>query len=205
MIPRASANINVGAAFSIDIGVGGFGELAREMRNLYKEAQRQGFRPQGDWNFSLNYFQTLPPRLRNSLANANKAVAVMFYHDVQGAWETQSQASSWQPLDADYLASKIRGRLDRRILIATGEALESLAWTGTDLSLEVGVTAVSEDGFAYMLAQEFGSLDGTLPARPLFGPVFDQNMERYLDVYTQATVTALNGKVYRDYARGVLA
>lgn len=205
MIPRAQGAINLGVAFNVDIGVGDFGKLAKELRSIYDEAKRQGFRLDGDWNFALNYFKTLPPRLRNSIANANKAIAVMFYHDVQGAWETQSQASSWQPLNADYLASKIRDGLDRRLLIATQKALESLSWAGSALSLEVGVTAVSEDGFAYMLAQEFGSLDGALPARPLFGPVFDQNMERYLDVFTQAVVVALEGKVYRDYAKGVLA
>ena len=159
----------------------------------------------GDWRGVIRGFQTINSRMQTSLENANRVAAIMYFHDVQGAWETQEFASTWQPLNPDYLAEKIALQLDRRTLIRTGEALESLGVEiEGNLDIIVGVTVESEDGEAYMVTQEFGSTDGRIPPRPLFFPVLEAQQMRYIRVFVDAIETAMNGGIYTNYANGVI-
>jgi hypothetical protein len=73
------------------------------------------------------------------------------------------------------------------------------------LNLEIGVTAVSDKGIPYMVVQEFGSNDGRIPARPLFGPIFELNLPRYVRVYGEAIEKVLLGQVYPELGGAVTA
>jgi hypothetical protein len=206
-VPLAVGEINLGIAFQVTINTPAlFAAIGKQLEQLKRNVVSQGLIPDGQWDEAIKYFKTFDVRLDVSLNRANRAVAVMSYHDIQGAWNTQSLAAGWLPLTAEYLASKIAIGLDRRTLIATRDALESLGYQhGAGLEVRVGVTAQSEQGEAYMLVQEFGSQDGRVPARALVGPVLDENLNRYARVYADAIEYVLRGDTYPDFTRGVLA
>jgi hypothetical protein len=152
----------------------------------------------------VTYFRTMPERMKISLERAHRVVAVMNYHDVQGAWQTQSEAGNWADLNAQYLAWKIAEGLDRRTLIQTGDALASLGVEiESGLNLIVGVTA-EDGGEAYMVTHEFGSNDGRIPPRPLFTPTLQANLDRYARVFIEAIQAAIDGRVYQNYAAGAI-
>jgi hypothetical protein len=205
MIP-AVVGVNLGTRFVVTVGnLQPLQQIGLQLRNLYSTWSRAGAQMLGDWRGVIRSFQTINSRMQTSLQNANKVVAVMYFHDVQGAWQSQEFASTWQPLNPDYLAQKIAEQLDRRTLIRTGEALESLGVEiEGDLDIVVGVTVESDDGEPYMVTQEFGSSDGRIPARPLFFPVLEAQQMRYIRVFVEAIETALNGGTYTNYANGVI-
>jgi hypothetical protein len=199
MIRQATGEINLGVTFTVTIsGLDEFSRIASALRKLKLECTKAGLSLSGDWQKAQQCFATMPRRMQQSLSNACGAVAAMYEADVHGAWNTQSLNPTWQPLTPEYLAKKIREGLDSRTLIATGKALESLGYKRLGAtSIEVGVTAQSEEGEPYMLVQEFGSSDGRVPARPLFKPVLDANTTRYIRVIVEAVNTALKGGVYK--------
>jgi hypothetical protein len=204
-VPQAQGQINLGTAFEVTVSLGNMRDLARVVRETRDALLRVGVKLSGDWNALIKNLDSFQNRLNVSLDRANRAVATMYFHDVQGAWETSSLAGQWLPLDPSYLAGKIAKSLDRRTLIATRKALESLGFAGTALNLEIGVTAVSDEGIPYMVVQEFGSNDGRIPARPLFGPIFELNLPRYVRVYGEAIEKVLLGQVYPELGGAVTA
>ncbi|NJK43710.1 MAG: hypothetical protein HC933_05005 [Pleurocapsa sp. SU_196_0] len=207
-VPAANGEINLGSSFSVSVtGAKGFDDIARELGRTFNEAQKAGFELEGNWRGAIAFFATMRPRLDLSVARANRTVAVMYHADVQSAWEAQSLAGTWTPLNAKYAAEKISDGLGSRTLIATRAALESLGYTfSDDLSISIGVTVTSEGSDEpYMLVQEFGSNDGSVPARALFGPILDQNLSRYVRVYEEAVEKALEGGVYPDFTQGAFA
>jgi hypothetical protein len=203
-VPQAQGQINLGTAFEVTATAGNIRDLAKIVRETRDLLLMMGAKLSSDWNALIKNLDSFQNRLNVSLERANRAVATMYFHDVQGAWETSSLAGQWQPLNAAYLAGKIAKSLDRRTLIASRKALESLGFDGTALNLEIGVTAVSDKtNTPYMQVQEFGSSDGRIPARPLFGPVFELNLPRYVRVYGEAIEKVLLGQVYPELAGAV--
>ena len=205
MIP-AVTGVNLGTRFKVTVGnLQPSQQIGFQLRNLYTTWSRAGAQMLGDWRGVIRSFQTINSRMQTSLENANKVVAVMYFHDVQGAWQTQEFASTWQPLNPEYLAEKIALQLDRRTLIRTGEALDSLGVEiEGNLDIVVGVTVEDANGEAYMVAQEFGSTDGRIPPRPLFFPVLEAQQMRYIRVFVEAIEIAMNGGTYTNYANGVI-
>jgi hypothetical protein len=197
-VQKASGTINLGTTFSIEVlGLDGYVKIARGLKALRDSSLKAGLTLTGDWNAGIQYFQTMLPRMNKSLSRALDVVATMYEADVFGAWTTQSLSGNWQLLNADYLAGKIAKGLDRRTLIATEDALKSLGYARVnDLEIQIGVTAESDHGEPYMLVQEFGSRDGRIPARPLFKPVLEANVSRYVQVISDAVNVALQGGVY---------
>lgn len=205
MIARVNQPVNLGLTLQISwTGAASFIAIGNGLRVYKNAAKKAGYRVQGDWDAAILYFMTFPKRMDTSLERAHRQIAVMYAEDLRGAWNTQSLKAKWKPLNAQYLKKKIAKRLDRRTLIASQAALKSIGVRFLQaLELEVGVTAV-KDGEPYMMVQEFGSRDGRIPARPLAGPVFYSNLNRYLKVVTDAVNTVLNGKEYPDYAAGAI-
>ncbi len=212
MVVPAISGVNLGTQFIVTVGnLDGLQQIGVQLQRIYDAWRNTGatlFNAPGSlsWQETIHAFKTVKTRMAQSLANANRVVAVMYYHDVQGAWETQEFSSIWQPLDPDYLAQKVVDRLDTRTLIATGEALASLGVQVNDaFDLIIGVTVVNDDGEPYMMVQEFGSVDGTIPARPLFMPVLEAQRHRYVQVFVDAIEKTLNGGIYQNFAAGVIA
>jgi hypothetical protein len=207
MIPKTQNPVNLGLTLQVKWSGGAdFLAVAHSLMVFGNTAAANGFQVPGDWQPAINYFSSFPKRMDVSLERAHRQIAVMFAEDLRGAWNTQSLIASWTPLDPAYLADKIKKKLDRRTLIRTQEALKSIGVRFlANLELEVGVTAVADDGTPYMLVQEFGSRDGTIPARPLAGQVFYQNESRYVDVIVNAVNIVLNGGTYPDHAAGAIA
>jgi hypothetical protein len=197
-VQKATGTINLGTTFTIEVtGLDSYVKIARGLKALRDSSLKAGLTLTGDWNAGIQYFATMLPHMNKSLSRALDVVATMYEADVFGAWTTQSLDGTWQPLNADYLADKIAKGLDRRTLIATEDALKSLGYARVnDLQIQIGVTAASDDGEPYMLVQEFGSRDGRIPARPLFKPVLDANVTRYVQVISDAVNTALKGRIY---------
>lgn len=204
-VPHVTGTINLGTAFEVTVTAGNIRVLAKAVRDARDALLLLGVKLSKNWNDLIRDLDSLPNRLRVSLDRANRAVGTMYYHDVQGAWETSSLAGQWQPLNPAYLASKIRDGLDKRTLIAAQEALKSLGvQVNAGLSLEIGVTALSDKGAPYMLVQEFGSSDGTISARPIFGLVFELNLSRYVQVFVDAIQKVFEGQIYPELLGAVI-
>jgi hypothetical protein len=207
MMVQSVSGVNLGSRIKVSVGnLDQFEIIGRGLQQVYNSWRSAGAWFSGDWVSVIRVFRTMKSRMGQSLENANRVVAVMYFHDVQGAWETQEFASTWQPLNPDYLAQKIADQLDRRTLIRTGDALASLGVElEDDLSLVVGVTVEDDQGEAYMVTQEFGSSDGRIPARPLFFPVLENQQNRYIRVFLDAIEKTLTGGVYTNFAAGVIS
>lgn len=189
---------NIGTDFTVTIyGFDIFGKIAREFRKLKTNALKAGMVLEGDWDGLLKFLDGMDGRLKDALAIAGRVATAFYFEDVRGVWETQQ--FDWDKLSADYLAWKIANSLDRRILIQTGDALKNLGVISYDrFSLAVGVSVETADGVAYMAVHEFGSDDGRIPPRPLFGPVLELHMDRYVDVYVRAVNEVfVENKVFR--------
>jgi hypothetical protein len=195
-LPITAEPINLGVRFQVTVrGLEAFSRLADELAAFRADARQLGFEEYGPWDEMLAWLSTMPGRVLGNLETANRVVGLMFLEDLRSAWNTQAFAAQWLPLSAEYLAWKIAHRLDRRTLIATQQALESLgAQLPGPLAVEVGITAVAEDGTPYMVVQEFGSRDGKIPPRPLVQPALEANLDRYAEVYVGAVARALNNR-----------
>ena len=91
----------------------------------------------------------------------------------------QNQDLPWEALSPKYLARKIKEGFSELIMIRTGTALETVRTIQLDDSSYFvgwprGVTRKTADGtveiYPIMAVKEFGSLDGTEPARPVIQP-----------------------------------
>jgi hypothetical protein len=194
-LPLSDKPINLGTSFEVRVvGMDVFPKLAKQLEGMKRTYQRAGFTPWGNWDAMLNYLKTLPQVMTRYLSMGNRVVAAMHLEDIRANWNAQAFAGNWQALSAPYLAQKIRDGLDRRTLVATERALNSMGANIKSLmSLEVGITA-TEDGAPYMLFQEFGAPNNNLPARPLVGPTLEQHLDRYAAVYKAFILAALNGR-----------
>lgn len=191
---------NIGTEFKVTVyGFDIFGKLAKAFSDIANEAKRAGMVLDGDWAGLISFLKGLEGRLKDGLTVAQRVVSAMYFEDVRGAWETQQFEPEWDKLSADYLAWKIANKLDRRTLIQTGDALKNLGVISFDrFHVGVGVSVETEDGVAYMAVQEFGTDDGRIPPRPLFGPVLELHYERYADVYARAVNEVfVEGKVFK--------
>jgi hypothetical protein len=194
-VPHATGTVYLGSTFKITVDqVDAYPVIAKHLENLFTTSKRAGLDVTGDWPGAIRYFKTMPHRLETSLSNANEVVATMYYHDVQSVWEAQSL--NWDALSAEYLAWKIKNKLDTRTLIATRAALDSLGFDGGAFEIVIGVTALSDSGEEYMLVHEFGSRDEMIPARGLFSPILETNADRYARVVSSAISSALDGHVW---------
>lgn len=201
-LPITAEPINLGVRFQVMVrGLEAFSRLADEFAAFRADARQLGFEEYGPWDEMLAWLSTMPGRVLGNLENASQAVGIMFLEDLRSHWNAQVFAARWLPLSAEYLAWKIAHRLDRRTLIATQAAISSLGARRPDpLTVEVGITAVAEDGTPYMVVQEFGSRDGRVPPRPLVQPILEVYLKGYVDVYRRAIDLAFEGQVLKVVA-----
>ena len=91
------------------------------------------------------------------------------------------QRYNWAPLDPDYLDWKIKKGLDPRILIATRDYLEHIGTYEQDGKIFVGPLPGTHkpSGVPYVkLARWFEYGTETMPARPLWRPLFSVALRR---------------------------
>lgn len=103
----------------------------------------------------------------------------------------ESQSIAWRPLNPDYKAGKGILGLDTRILVATGEYVNSidikeLPPKGGKLHYHVGVdpNATHSSGInmgLLSLVMEYGTADGRIPARSHFGETWRQVRNKIRD------------------------
>lgn len=194
-LPLTTEPINLGRLFVVELqGTQAFYQAGVRLEKMLADFVAAGFEPYGDWDGLLRYLKGFPAVLHRYLDMANRVVGLMYYTDVQAAWETGAFAGNWKPLNAEYLAWKISQGLDRRMLVQTGRALASLGMQLPErLAVLVGVTA-TEEGLEYMLVQEFGSRDGRIPPRALFAATFEANADHYAATYVRFIDAALLSK-----------
>lgn len=125
-----------------------------------------------------------------SRANAG-LVAMLATKWLVEAIDRQWYAPKWEPLNPKYLAWKIKHGFSWKLWIMTGWLRDSICsfWSGSRRAFVVGLKPyqILKDHF-YMIdlarVLEYGTLDGRIPARPLFRPTMEgireavsQNME----------------------------
>jgi hypothetical protein len=205
-IPAAQGDINLGTTFYVTFRVPIMREIARELNNIRNQARRLGAVLDGPWQEAIQFFDSFSRRLGISEERANRQVAAMYFEDVRSAWNSQSLAPGFAPLNIGYVAQKVAQGLDRRVLIATKDALNSMGFNMLPgITVEIGVTATTPNGEPYMMNQEFGSISRRIPARPMFGRILSRMIRRYIGVYVNAVKAVLTGGLYPDYAAGALA
>lgn len=134
--------------------------------------------------------------------------------EVKAVLESQRLANTWPPLNPDYLAEKKELGLDERMLIATGDYLESIQVVETETRLGGVITfrAVAAppageihepSGLEYDLlarVHEYGSAKARVPARPHWRPVVGR-MKRAKDSLGQgarkATIEEMKRRMHR--------
>lgn len=89
------------------------------------------------------------------------------------------QDSRWQPLSKKYLEWKKKHGKSELTWVQTGELRLLITYRviveGNETNVQVGIFDHEKGFIAHIL--EFGTSDGDIPERPLFRPVFDENIE----------------------------
>lgn len=163
-------------------------QIGRTLATFKRDMIVMGAKPKGPWDQMITYFTHFERRLNERLKHANKDVAQLYLEAVAHNWRN---GLPWQPLSASYLADKVARGLDSRILIATGDALESLKMVSQKPGhIFVGVDVMSDGPrpFAYMVQNEFFD-----PKRPLFGPTLDQILPEAQRIYHKAVIDTCRG------------
>lgn len=89
------------------------------------------------------------------------------------------QDSRWQPLNEKYLEWKKKHGHSELTWAQTGQLRDVITYRvtveGNETNVQVGIFNHEKGFIAHIL--EFGTSDGVIPERPLFRPVFDENIE----------------------------
>jgi|DewCreStandDraft_5_1066085.scaffolds.fasta_scaffold24393_2 ribosomal protein S30 len=131
----------------------------------------------------------------------SKFVAEKMAERVKAHIEKQEPRLKWKPLSKAYLRRKIRLGYDKRILIASGQYIDSIYVYRSDKAYVVGVRprihmgakGLSEGGMKMSLLAkwlEFGTRK--MPARPHWRPAFfyvRKNIAKYFHEYMKARWT----------------
>lgn len=109
-----------------------------------------------------------------------------------------NQDLPWQPLKPSYKKRKENLGLSENILVATSTYFQTItSWregmTGF-AGVKRGVTYTDKEGTAQVAniaaIHEYGTLDGRIPARPLWGPVFQEAKNWHMEKNTVSMVFA---------------
>ena len=120
--------------------------------------------------------------LDRSLPEINDAMArnAAFYYRRKIKEKIDAQPENWEPLSKDYLKEKKRKGYDHRIWIARGilrRHLKVVKFGHANYAVTIPPDATYPEGVSIrkvMLINEFGTLDGRVPARPLLRPTRDE-------------------------------
>lgn len=141
----------------------------------------RGVRMTGDWGLGRTLLLTGPSRLRAASQRALMQEAQYLRRElVQGMRSQAPGGRPYAPLAQSTLERRKRaGRSGGKILIVTGDLRNSINVTQRQNEVFVGIlrTARGRDGQTMVNIAEVheeGSRDGRIPARPTFGPVFQQ-------------------------------
>lgn len=133
----------------------------------------------GDWGKTKRLVVNLAPELRKSRELSLKRFGLK----AEGTAKKHMSAQDlgWAPLKIATIAAKLRKGLSENILIATSSYFQSITSYVIDDTVYVGVkkTAVGSDGKTIhdiAALHEYGSISGTIPARPLWKPTLDETL-----------------------------
>lgn len=139
------------------------------------------------------FFTVLEDSAISTVATMTRELAEELVEDLKESIEYQ--IFDWKPLSEKYLEWKMQEGLDERIMIATGDYLDSIAVIeivrGRGIQVRVGLpdAVATESGLTYdQLARvhEFGSRKMKIPSRPHWRPLYKQAQRRSLEMKKEA-------------------
>lgn len=160
-------------------------------------------------NLMSNLQESLKRNARDVFEEQGQQIADEFLEELRS--RILRQTFGHTPLNTSYLISKIKHNLDPRILMATGEYLNSFTTervedtSGNDVVYRCGVSAgTHSSGISYQLlarVHEYGSPRRRIPARPHWRPTGRDFMSRSAE-YARNIRSEIAERVQADLGLG---